>query len=228
MLYAEGFTIINQDGSEYNYKLYIRSSSKSRNGECLFTKEELHEAMTLWNRMGIELEEGVDIDLASLQGYESLNSSGIIDTIEINPDNILMIEDYKSVFNHMADVVTLDDNGDLTNNYEETEISNNIFDVQSLLDSSFFPNNKGMMLLRNHMYKLANLNTNIEEYYRDQAEKSGKDNDTWVIQDMFGNDMKVSEIKMISSPNSLKTLKFSYLIGDGSEKSMFQYWKKAI
>lgn len=225
-LYAEGFTITNQDGSEDNYKLYIRSSSKSRNGECLFIKEELHEAMTLWNRMNIDIPEGVKIDLASIRGYESLNSSGIIDTIEINPNNVLMIEDIELSFNQMADVVTQNKNGELVNNYEDTTIKNDIWDGQGLLDSSYFPNGEGFKLLRNHFFKSAAFNTNIEEYYRNQAEDLGKDYDTWVIEDMFGNEMKVKDIHMITTPNSLKALKFSYLVGNDSD--MFNHWKQEV
>lgn len=225
-LYANGFTITQKDGTENHYKLYIRSSSKSRNGECLFIRDGLHTVMTKWNRMNIDIPEGTEIDLASIRGYESLNSSGIVDTLRIDPNNILMINDYEFSFNQMADVVTQNENGDLVNSYEDTVITNDIWDGQALLDSSYFPEREGFKLLRNHMFKSAAFNTNIQEYYKDQAEVLGKDYDNWTVRDMFNNKIKVKDIHLITTPNSLKALKFSYLVGDDAD--MFQHWKDIV
>lgn len=224
-LYREGFTITNYDGSQDTYKLYIRSSSKSRNGECLFIHERLHASMTTYNRMGLDIPKDTTIGIPSLRSYESLIGSSIENTISINPDNILVIDDVKSVFTQKANVVKMDNNGELYTEYEDTEIANDIWDGQSLLDSRYF-DGEGMKLLRNHFTKSCAFNTNITEFYRDKAREKGIDYDEWTVKDMFGNEMYVSDIHMITTPNSLKFLNFSYLVG--TEKEMYEYWKDIV
>ena len=47
---------------------------------------------------GITLKEGQEVDLAAYESYISLPSSSIIDILPISPENILLIDDYESVF----------------------------------------------------------------------------------------------------------------------------------
>lgn len=54
--------------------------------------------MHKWEMCGIKLKEGDKVDLAALEAYIALTLSSIIDTIEIKPENILILDDYESTF----------------------------------------------------------------------------------------------------------------------------------
>ena len=219
-IYQNGFYI---GGVKYvNYK---RSSSKSRTGQVLFIKEELAEPMLSWSRMRLNFKEDDEVDLASLLAYESLVGSSIISTVNIKPHNILIVDDIKSKFKEVVNVVEADENGELVSVTKEIEIENDIFDGQSLLDSRYFPEGKSMMLLRQHMFKSASFNTNIQQFLKDNK-PDGVEFDKWRITNMFGEKMLAKDVHLIITPNSLKALKFSYLTKD--EKGMFKRWKNAV
>lgn len=57
-----------------------------------------------------ESRRGEEVDLAALESYISLPSSSIIDILEINPENILVIDDYESKF--FDRVMSVSEDGD--------------------------------------------------------------------------------------------------------------------
>ena len=131
-IYKSGFYC---DG--IHYVRYKRSAGSSRVGNCLFINEKLYSQMMKWSLCGLTIREGQAVDLAALEAYISLTLSSIIDTIQIRPENILVIEDYKSVFKDHA-VATRFVDGHLHSSPDEVEISNSIWDGQSLMDRSVF------------------------------------------------------------------------------------------
>lgn len=84
-----------------------RSTGSARVGKCLFIRKELFEPLLAFSSGGLKYKQGDPIDLAAYEGYIALPSSSIIDTIPIKPENILLIDDYDSVFNE--DVVETHD-----------------------------------------------------------------------------------------------------------------------
>ncbi len=92
-LYENGFIC---DGVKYIR--FKRSSGSSRVGKCLFIDEALYKAMNRWQMCGLYVRPGSGVDLAALESYIALTSSSIIDTINIRAENILVIDDYDSVF----------------------------------------------------------------------------------------------------------------------------------
>lgn len=265
-LYRNGFTLIekkyNSKGEvkeiEHKYVRYKRSSSKARVGNVLFIEQKMYKHMKKWSRLGIEFTEDEDCDIASLMAYESLSISGIEKTIDIQPHEILLINDIDSPYKCKANVVSMDkaisktptgkerrnkDGGLKYEYFLKTETKdyygkNSIFDGQGLLSHTLFEiakdkngnevirngkpkYKKGMMLLRNHFFKCCGFNTNIQQFFYD---KGYKDDD--VIDDIYGNKIKVKDIKLITTPNSMKILKFAYKIG--GEKECYDYWKNNI
>ena len=96
-----------------------------------------------------------------------LHYRSIIDTLPISPENILVVDDYDSVF--YDDVVeTHDKNGWLTTSEKNCKITNSIWDGQSLMDISLFGDYSqyGMVLLRNLMFKSCCFNCNIHNGLR--------------------------------------------------------------
>lgn len=188
------------------YVRFKRSSGSSRVGKCLFINERLYDAMHKWEMCGIQVDEGQDIDLAALEPYIALTLSSIIDTIEIKPENILVVDDYKSVFHERAIATRLVD-GQLVSKPEDVEISNSIWDGQSLMDRSLFGeySNKGMLLLRARFFKSCCFNANIQQWFADHGIKK--------ISQLNGYTRanKIEDVKLITTPSSIKYLKFGTL-----------------
>ena len=185
------------------YVRFKRSSGSARIGKCLFINEKLYSRMHTWEKCGLTVRPGAKIDLASWEAYISLTMSSIIDTLQLKPENILLIDDYDSVFRDRMLAVGLDDTW-LTANPQEREMSNCIWDGQSLLDSSMFEKypTKGMLLLRTRFFKSACFNTDIQGFFRDKGitEVSQLNGQTRA--------KRVEDIKLITTPSSVKYLKF--------------------
>lgn len=188
------------------YVRFKRSSGSSRVGKCLFINERLYDIMHEWEMCGIQVDEGQDIDLAALEPYIALTLSSIIDTIEIKPENILVVDDYKSVFHERAIATRLVD-GRLVSQPEDVEISNSIWDGQSLMDRSLFGeySNKGMLLLRARFFKSCCFNANIQQWFADHGIKK--------VSQLNGytRAKKIEDVKLITTPSSIKYLKFGTL-----------------
>ena len=180
-----------------------RSTGSARVGKCLFINEPLLKPILKFSSSGITLEEGQEVDLAAYEGYISLPSSSIIDTISISSENILLIDDYNSVFTE--DVIeTHDEDGWLKTTECTKEITNVIWDGQSLIDQSLMGkySNYGMVLLRNLMFKSCCFNCNIQQWF--------KDNNITDISQLNGytRAKNIGDIKLITTENSVKYLKF--------------------
>ena len=211
-LYENGFLC---DGIKY--VRFKRSAGSSRVGKCLFIDERLYRQMHKWEMCGIKVKKGQDIDLAALEPYIALTLSSIIDTIQIHPENILVVKDYKSVFKDRV-VATRFIDGRLVSKVEDVEISNSIWDGQSLMDRSVFldfqkqqqKNNPdarehGMLLLRARFFKSCCFNANIQQWFAD--------NGITDVGQLNGETKakRIEDIKLITTPSSIKYVKFGKL-----------------
>lgn len=185
------------------YVRWKRSTGSSRVGKCLFIDERLYQAMHNYEMMGLKIRNNDDVDLASLEAYISLTLSSIVDTLEIEPKNILVIDDYESVFNELC-IDTTNIDGKLVTEKKEKEISNSIWDGQSLIDVSLMGDYScyGMILLRNRFFKSCCFNTNIQQWF--------KDNNITSVEQLNGFTLaeNIEDVKLITTPNSVKFVKF--------------------
>lgn len=201
-IYERGFTC-----GDVRYCRWKRSSGSSRVGKCLFIDEQLFPRMHKWEMCGLRVEEGDPVDLAALESYISLTSSSIITTLHLEPKNILVISDWKSEFED--DVISVyEQNGRIAAKPVRQKIVNNIFDGQGLLDSSLFTgmlDGKGMALLRNLFFKSCCFNCNIQKWFADNGITS--------VEQLNGETLAedISDIKLITTPSSIKYLKFGKL-----------------
>ena len=210
-IYEDGFKL-KINGKTIHYVRYKRSSGASRLGKCLFIQEKYYDEMMQFSLCGIDVT-NKKLDLAGIESYVALSLSAIESTIKIKPNEILLINDYESTFTDDV-IVCKEENGQLTTSEERTEITNSIWDGQSLLDSSKFVGpykKKAMLLLRNRFFKSNCINTNIKLYMKERFKENYN---TATITDLYGNEVKVKDIKLITTPNSIKYLKF----GD------YNYW----
>lgn len=229
--YIDGVRVNGKISNGVKYVKFKRSGSKAKGGSCLFIREDLLDKMKTWGRLGLEFESDEEYDIASMAAYESLTTSAIIKTINIQPDEILIIPDYQAHFSSPASVMTIIDGVPTVDNIDKYKHSVDIWDGQSLLDESFFKSNldnliesifpqleeqpKGMMLLRNRFFKSCAFNTKIQEFFKDID----------IVHDRIRDiDLDAKKIKLIITPNSLKLFKFKNKIGNGTEKECYQYW----
>lgn len=200
-LYNNGFYC---DGIKYIR--FKRSSGSSRVGKCLFIDEKLYSRMHKWECCGLKIRDGNEIDLAAFEAYISLTLSSIIDTIEIHPENILVIDDYHSVFKDKAAAVSYDGSSLVTTN-DYVEVDNSIWDGQTLMDYSMYGkyNHYSMLLLRNRFFKTAAFSTHIQKFFADNGI-------TEVSQlNGYTRAKSIEDIKLITTPSSIKYVKFGTL-----------------
>lgn len=232
MAYRDGITI-----NGIHYVDFQRTSSKARTGNCLFIDDRYFDVMEEWQTLGIPFRMIVrsedkknpfeKIDIVSTRSYASLTSSSIIGTLDIDPYDILLIDEVEGFHTMPCNVVDINqDTKKLQVAKEEYTQRTELWDGQSLADSSVFKNgkyyirgrdgkeishtyeDKGFMLLRNHFFKSAIFNTNLKEYYSEKFQ--GIENP--VITDRFGNLFNPFDVKLVTTKNSCKIFKFSDLI----------------
>ena len=207
--YTNGFCV-----NGVHYVRYKRSAGSSREGRCLFIDERLFRAMNKWSDCGLKEQK----DLASWESYKALSLSSVKGTVEIPLEGILFVPDYKSTFTEEVVSVEIKD-GSLCAEQKQAQITNDIWDGESLLDESLFAGNyadKHMRLLRNKFFKSCAFRTKLQKWFADKH--------------ITLSDLKVrgfvtlaediAQIVMVTTPNSLKYLKF---VGGLSEKNIKQW-----
>lgn len=196
--YENGFYI---DG--IHYVRYKRSAGSSREGKCLFIDERLYKAMAKWSECGLKPK----TDLASWESYKALSLSSLKGMVNIPLECILFVPDYKSTFTDEVVSVEIQD-GALTAAHKQTEISNDIWDGESLLDESVFRENyadKHMLLLRNKFFKSCAFRTKLQKWFQDKNITLEELKSRGFV--TFATD--INQIVMVTTPNSLKYLKFA-------------------
>ena len=195
--YKNGFNL-----NGVHYVRYKRSSGSSRQGKCLFINKKLLNHMSKWGECGLKPAG----DLASWEAYKSLSLSSLKGTIDIPLNGILFISDYTSEF--LEEVVSVEEkDGALIASTKETVIKNDIWDGESLLDESIFSGDyadKHMLLLRNKFFKSCGFKTKLQKWFKDKNITLDDLKSRGFI--TFATD--ISQIVMVTTPNSMKFLKF--------------------
>lgn len=105
-----------------------------------------------------------------------------------------------------------------------SKVKNTVWDGMGLIESDFLPDYiNGMALLRNHFFKMCGFKSNIKLFFQDWCLQNGHDYNTYIIYDMFGLPHFLKDIKVITTDNSIKWLKFKDLMGD-TDLEAYQYW----
>ena len=207
LFYKEGF-----DFEGKHYVRYKRSSGSSREGKCLFIESRLSRDMIPWSKCGLKADDKYNTDLVSFEAYQALSLSSVEQIIELDPHNILVVEDFDSVFkdNQSIGIDVVD--GKLVARKDKTiEIRNSIWDGEGLLDESIFQQygyeNNGMVLLRNRFFKCCAFNTKLLQFL-DEMVQNGTISS---VSDLNGYTQAKSlkDIKLVITHSSLKYLKLS-------------------
>lgn len=226
--YTEGVTITykqySRDGHELvnrrntiHYKMLYRTPGKAKKGTCMFIDERIYDKVHEFLYMGITppLEKSPIVELGA---YSSLITSSIVGRVKILPNQILCLKDVDSFFKtKVLSVETDEDKRTFIKELENYEVTSTLFDGQALIDTSIFPDwADGYVLLRHHMTKMAAFHTYIQQFMKDYY---GEAYDTAVVKDMWGRDVRVKDIKLITTNNAFKWGKFGV---------SFDYWASWI
>lgn len=228
--YTEGVSVKYKEET-IHYKMLYRTPSKAKVGVCMFIRDELYDKAHEWMTMGIadKLPDS-RAKIVELSAYAPLSTSTIVDKFHLPVDNILVLEDQQSTFRTMAKIVgAIDDGNDgikCTVTDKETDVVNEMWDGMALIESEILPDFcNGMALLRNHFFKTCAFKTRIQQFFMDWY---GEDyNPDKEIIDMFGRPHKLKDIKVITTNNSLKWLKFIDQMG-GSKEKAYDYWVERL
>lgn len=189
-----------------HYRMLYRTPGKAKKGSCMFIREELYDIARDYLYMGIKLPEE-NAPIVEIGAYSSLITSSIVGKIQIDPHDILILNDYDSFYETTVVSIETDEEKHChaiqRQNYK---LKNTMFDGQALIDSSIFPDwADGYVLLREHFCKMAAFCTNIQLFFKDHY---GDQYETAEIEDAFGNKHKAKDIKLITTTNAVKFIKF--------------------
>ena len=200
-----------------HYNMLYRSTGKAKDGSCMFICDRLYKKALNFIRMGIKMPKN-NAPIVEMGAYSSLIASSIIDTIHIDPKNILILKDVDSYFTtNIISIETDKEKHCIAIPKENYQLKNTMFDGQGLIDESIFPKwGNGYLLLRHHMCKMACFKTRIQKFFKDYY----KDNyENAIITDMFGIEHYAKDIKLITTENAMKLLKFDI---------EYEYWCKKV
>lgn len=201
-----------------HYQMLYRTPGKAKKGSCMFIRKSLYKKAHEFLTMGIKIPRK-NSPIVEIGAYQSLITSSIEGKVEIDPSQILVLKDIDSFCT--TDVVSIEiDEAQhcITVPKSNYEVCNTIFDGQALIDSSIFPEwADGYVLLRQHFFKAAAFCTNIQTFFRDHF---GDEYETATVVDMWGNPHRAKDIRLITTDNACKWLKF-----DGIT---YEYWSEKV
>lgn len=200
-----------------HYEMLYRSTGKAKNGSCMFICKRLFKKARNFMYMGVKFPK-VNAPLVEISAYAPLIASTIVGRIEIDPRDILILKDVDSFFKtNIVSVETDEDRHLIANNISDYELKNTLFDGQAIADESILPDwINGYALLRHHMCKMAAFKGRLQLFFKDWF---GEKYETAEVEDMFGNKHLVKDIKLITTDNAMKWLKFGI---------SYEYWCKKV
>ena len=238
LFYANGLAIKYSD-KEIKYKMLYRTAGKAKEGSCVFICERLYKKALGFLRMDKPELLKEKSRLVELAAYQALAASGIVGTVAIDPQKILVIDDVESFCARnvvsVSELIKALDGGahkGAAENFERTaKVSNVIFDGQALIDRSIFERSKffdekekpnGFILLRQRFFKAAAFCVDIQQFFKDYCSDHKKDYDTFTVQDRWGRKLLAKNVQLITTQNAAKWTKFGDSLRD------FEHWQEQV
>lgn len=200
-----------------HYKMLYRSAGKAKQGSVMFICSRLYKKAHDFIYMGLKMPKH-NAPIVEASAYVSLIASTIVGRMRIEPENILILKDVDSFFRREVVSIGIDEKKHCyAKRIQDYELKNTLFDGQALIDDSIFPKwGEGYVLLRHHMTKCAAFHTNIQQFFKDWY---GDEYENAKVVDMWGNEHYAKDIKMITTDNSVKWLKFGV---------SYDYWCRKV
>ena len=224
----EGNEIVGKRNS-ITYKMLYRSTGKAKEGHCVFCRKEIHLkmikylTMELWDKMP----EDQNAKIVELSAYSPLITATASAYIHIPLENIFIVKDEEVSCYKNSHVVEYNGSCYVKRNQQNTKITNTLWDGMGICSEELFPEDmEGFIYCRSHFFKSCLFRGNIQQYFKD---KYKDDYDTAYAVDMIGRRIKISDIKVIVTDNSLKWMKFTDLMSeDGTLQNAFNYYDKIM
>lgn len=203
-----------------HYKMLYRTPGKAKKGNCIFCEDKIWDKAHEFLYMGLRLPYD-NAPIVEIGAYSSLITSSIVGRVKIEPENIVILDDVDASFRTNVISVEMNDKKEcIAVPREDYEVKNTMFDGQALIDSSIFPPwGEGYVLLRHHMTKCAAFCSHIQRFFKDYCAERGIDYDTFTIKDKWGNEHLAQDVKLITTTNACKFLKFGV---------SYEYWSKWV
>lgn len=226
-----------------NYKMLYRTTGKAKQGDCVFCRADLHNVMLKYMTMDLfdKIPDVQGAKIVELSAYAPLITATAKKYIHIPLDNIFVVKDESVSCYKNAHIVKYkkykekNKNGEeeykeecyVKRNVKDTPITNTIWDGMGIISEELFPNDmEGFIYCRSHFFKSCLFRGDIQQYFKDYYKD---DYDTAYSTDMFGRKLKISDIKVIVSDNSLKWLKFTEAMSkEGTNEKAFAYYEKVM
>ena len=240
--YENGVTVTykdyNPDGTvkkekTVDYKMLYRNASKAKMGQVMFINKKLYKKAYDWLTMGLGKKlPKTNAKIVEISAYAPLTTSTIVGKVKIPVEDVLILNDQDSFFTTVAKVVKTEDYKDGKKKCavvdEEYEVKNTLWDGMGLVETTLLPSEvNGMVLLRNHFFKMCGFRTKIQKFFKDWCKDKGVDYNTYEVEDMFGVKHKLKDIKVITTNNAIKWLKFKDLMGN-TDVEAYDYWKQRV
>lgn len=225
-----------------HYKMLFRTPAKAKLGQCIFINEKAHEKASKWLTMGLNKKMGDgNAKIVELSAYAPLTTSTIVDRVFIPVKDVLIVEDQDSFFKTMTNVVSAVDYVNAKGvrskkcivTQKESEVKNTLWDGMAIIEKDVIENTiggthiNGMGLLRNHFFKACALKGYLQKFFQDWCKENGYDYETYEVNDIFGVSHRLKDIKMVTTQNAIKWLKFKELMGR-SKREAYEYWCRKI
>lgn len=191
------------------YRMLYRTPGKAKQGTCYFICDRLYEKARNFLYMGITLPED-NAPIVEIGAYSSLITSTIVGRVKIDPEDVLIIKDFKVPFTTNVVSIEINDKHEcIAVHRDNYDVCNEMFDGQALIDTSVFPSwADGYILLRHHMTKCAAFHTYIQKFLKQYCKDNNINYDDFEVEDMWGNKHLAKNIKLITTNNAIKWLKF--------------------
>ena len=190
-------------------------------------------------------------NIVGLSAYQTLTTATAYGYIQIPLDNILILKDIEVESEPMAAAIVSatekppekKDNKETGEQGQEEKkeepkkyicsvehtkarIKNVLWDGMGLIDDAEFPvGMDGFIYCRSHFFKSCLFRGQLQRFFKDYCKEHGLDYSTYAVKDMFGNERRLCDVKVIVTDKSLKWLKFIDLMGGTKEKAYKKYAK---
>ena len=202
------------------YIFFYRTGGQAKQGGDYFINEKILKKIDNWFKMGIKINKNEKYDLVGFEVYKSLVSSSIEDYYICKPNEILIVKDL-DCYSDLQNVIRVQRNKNT--GYSEAihtkqRCKNTIWDGMALIQTE--NGSTGFRGLRHLFFKAGGFIADFQKYFKKYY---GDKYETTTVKDIFGRDVLIKDVKMITTENAIKWVKYL-----GISKESFNHWSKYI
>ena len=211
------------------YKMLMRSPGKAKEGQCVFIKDNLYDNAIEYLTMGLHSKMPTDnAKIIELSAYQTLVTATAQAYIEIPMSQILILRDEEVTVNLPVWSVEVQNGKCVVNRDADNKVSNTLWDGMGLIDEEIFPKDMdGFIYCRSHFFKACLFRGNLQQFFKDRLQLTDDEYKTHQVKDMFGRKRRIKNIRVVTTENAIKWLKFADIMGT-SGKEAYQYYEKIM